>query len=297
MFTPFTRLVLPISLGRRVDNRNGRPSISPLPAPGVNDDGAATDLVVSLDLGKKRRRLRPAITIATTLVLFVFLLVGSTTVAQAAPAKTSAGPAACSAGYVALTYDDGPSDWTWGVSTELKANGLRATFFMIGSKVEQNPATVRKVVADGNIVGNHTFNHPYLTDLTAAEVKKELVDTSSAIRGATGARPKLFRPPYGATNAQIRAIAKDAGMTEVIWTLDTNDWQGLTTQQVVDVVSTAKAGDVILMHDDSDKDMAAAPLIAQSFASKGLCPGKIVPSTVAVPVWDGLSYYAAVVPF
>jgi peptidoglycan/xylan/chitin deacetylase (PgdA/CDA1 family) len=198
---------------------------------------------------------------------------------------------------VALTYDDGPSDWTWGVSTTLKAFKLRATFFMMGSKVTQNPDTVKKVAADGHIVANHTFDHPRLTDLTSATIKKEIVDTSSAIKTATGSNPRLFRPPYGATNNAIRAIAANVGMTEVIWTLDTNDWQGLTAQQTADVVSTAKAGDVILMHDDSDIDVQAVPLIAKALSDKRLCTGKIVPSQDPVHVWDGLDYYAKVVAF
>jgi peptidoglycan/xylan/chitin deacetylase (PgdA/CDA1 family) len=168
---------------------------------------------------------------------------------------------------------------------------------MMGSKVTQNPDTVKKVAADGHIVANHTFDHPRLTDLTSAAIKKEIVDTSSAIKTATGSDPRLFRPPYGATNNAIRAIAANVGMTEVIWTLDTNDWQGLTAQQTADVVSTAKAGDVILMHDDSDIDVQAVPLIAKALSDKRLCTGKIVPSQDPVHVWDGLDYYAKVVAF
>jgi peptidoglycan/xylan/chitin deacetylase (PgdA/CDA1 family) len=241
----------------------------------------------------RNRAARVGIPIALLLPLF---LVGSSTV-QASPANAHGSAPSCSAGYVALTYDDGPSDWTWGVSTTLKAFKLRATFFMMGSKVTQNPDTVKKVAADGHIVANHTFDHPRLTDLTSAAIKKEIVDTSSAIKTATGSNPRLFRPPYGATNNAIRAIAANVGMTEVIWTLDTNDWQGLTAQQTADVVSTAKAGDVILMHDDSDIDVQAVPLIAKALSDKRLCTGKIVPSQDPVHVWDGLDYYAKVVAF
>jgi len=246
-------------------------------------------------IGRLRTR---AATIGSSIALLLVLNLMISTSAQASPdGDRRPSPTSCSAGYVGLTYDDGPSDWTRGVSKTLKANKLRATFFMMGSKVEQNPRMVRKVVDDGHIVGNHTFTHPRLTDLAAADVKKEIVRTSSAIKKVTGSNPKLFRPPYGLTNEQIREAAASAGMTEVIWTIDTYDYMGYTAQQIVDAVATAKDGDVILMHDDSDIDITAIPLFAKVLSDKNLCAGKIVPSQDPVHAWDGLDYYAKVVPF
>jgi peptidoglycan/xylan/chitin deacetylase (PgdA/CDA1 family) len=200
-------------------------------------------------------------------------------------------------GYVALTYDDGPSDYTERVSAELKRNGLHATFFEMGVKVEQNSNAVKAVIADGNVVANHTWDHPPLTGLASGTADWQINETSHAIKKAIDASPTLFRPPLGATNPGIRHIAERHGLTEIIWTLDTKDWEGKTAQQIVNVVNSAKAGDVILMHDDANSDVIAVPLIAAALASKDLCAGKIVPSTTPVPAWEGLSYNAAVVPW
>jgi peptidoglycan/xylan/chitin deacetylase (PgdA/CDA1 family) len=205
-------------------------------------------------------------------------------------------PAPCSAGYVALTYDDGPTTYTPDVSQALRQSGLHATFFEMGSKVASNQSAAKAVISDGNSIGNHTNTHADLTSLTEAQYAQEISSASTAIEDATGHRPTLFRPSYGNTNAGIRKAAEALGMTEVIWTLDTNDWKGPTNAQIGAVIATAKPQDVILMHDDAQADVDIVPMIAQELAAKGLCTGQIVPSAVEVPVWDGLSYYAKVTP-
>jgi peptidoglycan/xylan/chitin deacetylase (PgdA/CDA1 family) len=202
-------------------------------------------------------------------------VVAGVVVAGGALKAEAAAPAPCSAGYVALTYDDGPSAVTSKVSTALKANGLRATFFFLGENVQARPAVVRQVAADGNEVANHGFDHANLAELSDADAWQQMSDTSDAIRDVTGRAPRLFRPPYGATHWSIYKSAYSLGLTEVLWTLDTNDWQNKTAAQINTEVARAVAGDVILMHDANQTTVTAVPLIAKTLRDKGLCAGKI----------------------
>lgn len=201
-------------------------------------------------------------------------------------------------GYVGLTYDDGPSDITQALVTELADHGLHATFFMIGYKVRDTPDSLRTVLAGGNEIGVHTWDHPHLPTLTPDVINWQITSTIDQIKAATGYTPTLFRPPYGDTNPTIRTIAAQNGLTEVLWTVDPDDWQAdATIATTLKAVANMKAGDVILMHDANEASVQAVPLIAKMLAAKDLCPGRIVASNVPVPVWEGLTYNATVVPW
>jgi peptidoglycan/xylan/chitin deacetylase (PgdA/CDA1 family) len=178
----------------------------------------------------------------------------------------------CSAGFVALTYDDGPSAFTSKVSTALKKNGLKATFFFQGANVLARPTVVTQVIANGSEVANHSFDHTNLADASDAVAWEQLSDTNDAIRQVTGQNP---RPPYGATHWGVYKSAYELGLTEVLWTVDTNDWQGKTAAQINAEVAKAVAGDVILMHDENQVTVNAVPLIAKTLKAKGLCAGRI----------------------
>lgn len=201
-------------------------------------------------------------------------------------------PKTCT-GYVALTYDDGPTRFTRPLASSLAAHGLTATFFLLGDQVEEFPAVAAELAATQHI-GNHTYSHEHLLTLRRATVRSEIEDTSTMIAKATGVRPQLFRPPYGETDPRIRKDAAAAGMTEVIWTLDTNDWRGRTAEQVARTVGTAKDGDIILMHDDSQADITAVPMIASALADAGLCTAPIRRSRTMTRAWEGLSFPAKV---
>ena len=134
------------------------------------------------------------------------------------PAAAAAAPAACN-GYVGLTYDDGPNNGTTTpLLNALRSAGVRATFFNIGTKVQQNQALARSQTNAGMWVANHSWTHPHLTQLSAAQMNSELSQTQQAIQQATGQTPRLFRPPYGETNATLRSVETQLGLTEVLWT-------------------------------------------------------------------------------
>ena len=186
--------------------------------------------------------------------------------------------AACN-GYVGLTFDDGPSTSTPALLNALKQNGLRATMFNQGQYAAANPSLVRAQVDAGMWVANHSYTHPHMTQLSQAQMDSEISRTQQAIANAGGGTPKLFRPPYGETNSTLRAVEAKYGLTEIIWDVDSQDWNNASTDAIVQAASRLTNGQVILMHDWPANTIAAIPRIAQNLASRGLCAGMISPQT------------------
>ncbi|MFF7950661.1 polysaccharide deacetylase family protein [Streptomyces griseorubiginosus] len=197
----------------------------------------------------------------------------------AVPASAAPPQAAACSGYVGLTFDDGPGSSTTTLLNSLKQYGLRATMFNTGQNAAANPALVRAQVSAGMWVGNHSYTHPHLTQQSQAAVDSEISRTQQAIANAGGGTPRLFRPPYGETNATVKAVEAKYGLTEVIWQVDSQDWNNASTDAIVAAVGRLTNGQVILMHDWPANTRAAIPRIAQTLAAKGLCSGMISPQT------------------
>ncbi|MFC8880342.1 polysaccharide deacetylase family protein [Streptomyces ardesiacus] len=230
---------------------------------------------------RPRASSRPLRTLATGVAVTALAAAG-TVVTGAAPAQA----AACN-GYVGLTFDDGPSGTTQSLLNALRQNGLRATMFNQGQYAAQNPALVRAQVDAGMWVANHSYTHPHMTQLGQAQMDSEISRTQQAIAGAGGGTPKLFRPPYGETNATLRSVEAKYGLTEVIWDVDSQDWNNASTDAIVQAVSRLGNGQVILMHDWPANTLAAVPRIAQTLAAKGLCSGMLSPQTGRAVAPDG----------
>lgn len=197
-----------------------------------------------------------------------------TGVAAAAPAQA----AACD-GYVGLTFDDGPSGNTAALLNALRQNGLRATMFNEGQKAAADPGQVAAQVSAGMWVGNHSYTHPHLTQLGEAQIDSEISRTQQAIANAGGGTPRLFRPPYGETNSTVRSVLSRYGLTQIIWDVDSQDWNNASTDAIVAATARLTDGQVILMHDWPANTLAAIPGIARVLANKGLCAGMISPQT------------------
>jgi peptidoglycan/xylan/chitin deacetylase (PgdA/CDA1 family) len=188
--------------------------------------------------------------------------------------------ASCSAGYVGLTFDDGPSSaHTPALLNALKQNGLKATLFNEGQYAAAYPAQVQAEVAAGMWIGNHSYDHPHLTTLGQSQIDSEISRTQTAIARAGGGTPKLFRPPYGETNSTVKAVEAKYGLTEIIWDIDSQDWNGASVAQIVQANSRLTNGQIILMHEWPANTLTAIPQIAQVLASRNLCPGMISPQT------------------
>lgn len=189
--------------------------------------------------------------------------------AQAAP---------CS-GYVGLTFDDGPTAKTQSLLNALTQHGLRATMFNEGRHAAANPALVRAQVNARMWVGNHSYSHPNLTQLSRAQIDSEISRTQRAIAAAGGGTPRLFRPPYGATNPTVQSVAASHGLRQILWDVDTRDWDNASVDDIVRANGRLTNGQVILMHDGPANTIAAIPGIARVLASRGLCAGVISPQT------------------
>ncbi|MER7488351.1 polysaccharide deacetylase family protein [Streptomyces sp. NPDC126497] len=231
--------------------------------------------------GKRPRAARPLV---SGLAVAALTLAGTATTAlDAAPAHA----AACN-GYVGLTFDDGPSTGTtMSLLNALKQNGLRATMFNQGQYAAANPSLVKAQVDAGMWVANHSYTHPHMTQLSQSQMDSEISRTQQAIANAGGGTPKLFRPPYGETNSTLRAVEAKYGLTEVIWDVDSQDWNNASTDAIVQAASRLTNGQVILMHDWPANTIAAIPRIAQNLASRGLCAGMISPQTGRAVAPDG----------
>jgi peptidoglycan/xylan/chitin deacetylase (PgdA/CDA1 family) len=191
-------------------------------------------------------------------------------------------------GYVGLTFDDGPSnDHTPAILNALRQNGLRATMFNEGQFAAQFPAQVRAQVSAGMWVGNHSYTHPHLVQMSQAQIDSELSRTQTAIANAGGGTPKLFRPPYGETNSTLQSVEARYGLTQIIWDVDSQDWNGASVDAIVAANARLTNGQIILMHEWPANTLAAIPRIAQGLASRGLCAGMISPQTGRAVAPDG----------
>lgn len=165
--------------------------------------------------------------------------------------------------HVALTFDDGPHpDVTTQILNILDQYHAKATFFMLGNRVQHYPEIAQDVLAHGHEIGNHTWGHPVLTKMTAEQISLEYTKTDQTIFNAIGHYPTAFRPPYGATND---FVASQIPMPVTLWTVDTLDWKYRNAQQLLNITnSTIHNNAIILMHDihQSTAD-GLSPLLAQ----------------------------------
>lgn len=149
---------------------------------------------------------------------------------------------------IALSFDDGPDQQvTPRVLDILNQEHVNATFFIVGQRVAGQEAILRRAYAEGNEIGNHSWNHPDLTKLSPAEVDNQIRMTQTAITNAGVPAPRLFRPPYGAVNEVVKSHAR---MAIIRWDIDPADWEALDAVKIQEgVLAQAKPGGIILMHD------------------------------------------------
>lgn len=174
--------------------------------------------------------------------------------------------------YVAISFDDGPHPTlTPKLLDILKARNVKATFYVIGKNVAQYPEIVKRMVAEGHEVGNHTWNHPSLTKLSAATVANEIQKTTRAIIDACGIAPTTMRPPYGATNAALnKRMAQEFGLPVILWSVDPQDWKIRRASHVSNhLIQHTTAGDILLAHDIHPSTVEAMPATLDALLAKG----------------------------
>lgn len=170
---------------------------------------------------------------------------------------------------VALTFDDGPSLYTHRVLDILERNRVHATFFLIGQQVRGNESLVRRELADGNAVGNHTFTHANVS----GGGLRQLTSTQGAIRRASGYTPCVFRAPYGAVSGTIIGQARGLGLDTIEWDVDPRDWARPGIDAIYSrLVGGARRESILLMHDGGgprDQTVAALPRVIATLRARG----------------------------
>jgi peptidoglycan-N-acetylglucosamine deacetylase len=150
----------------------------------------------------------------------------------------------------ALTFDDGPSAYTLRVVDVLRRSHARATFFVIGSRLELFPQAARAAASRG-VLGNHTWSHPHLRGLSIADARKELLETQRAVAHVVGSTPRLFRPPFDEADPVHGLLARELNLLDIRWSVDSGDSSpGATPPAVVATVRAGlRAGAIVLLHD------------------------------------------------
>lgn len=157
---------------------------------------------------------------------------------------------------IALTFDDGPSICTTDLLDGLKERNVKATFFLVGENVEIYPEIVKRIYAEGHLIGNHTYHHVEITKLSDEEAMYEINKTDEVISEITGERVQYIRPPFGVWQ---RELENHLDVLPVMWSIDPLDWTTENVDEVVNkIVSQAKENDIILLHDCYKSSVEAA---------------------------------------
>lgn len=174
--------------------------------------------------------------------------------------------------YVALTFDDGPSAaYTPKVLDILRRHGAKATFFVLGENAARNKGILARAAAEGHEIGSHTWSHIKLTGKSRDTIISEMNRTSDVVQQATGRRPSVMRPPYGATNKAVTSfMMQQYGMPSILWDVDTVDWKHPGVGVVINrAVNGARNGSIILLHDIHGSTLAAVEGVVKGLQARG----------------------------
>ena len=169
---------------------------------------------------------------------------------------------------VALTFDDGPNPATTNQALDtLSKYGIKATFFVLGKNVSGNEDILKRMKADGHVIGNHSWSHPVLSKLSLDEAKKQITDTEDALTKVLGSSSKLMRPPYGAITDDIR---KSLDLSFIMWDVDSLDWKSKNEASILtEIQREVKNGSIILMHDIHAETVNALPKVIDYLKGQG----------------------------
>ena len=168
-------------------------------------------------------------------------------------------------GELALTFDDGPNPaWTPKLLEVLARYDIRATFFMLGSRAEAQGPLVKRVADSGHLIGNHSWSHPNLARTAANDVREELIRTKDMLEQITGKPVRYLRPPFGARRPVVFKIARELGMTVVLWNAMTSDWSEPSGSRIaselmkkIDGLDRRGYAANIVLHDGGHRELAA----------------------------------------
>lgn len=168
---------------------------------------------------------------------------------------------------VALTFDDGPSQYTQRIVDTLTEHQCKATFFVMGCRLKEDGAETLYAFNHGMEIGNHSYSHKQLVGLNQNSINQQMNDTNQLIKDLTGKEPKLYRPPYGRMN---QVILDKIDMAAILWNVDPQDGKAYDAQEIVDsVMEDVKDGSIILLHDVSEKTADAVDILLPRLLEEG----------------------------
>ena len=171
---------------------------------------------------------------------------------------------------IALTFDDGPKRDSGRLLDVLKASNVKATFFVVGKQAQAFPEIVKRMADEGHEIGNHTFNHRDLEYLNEEEITQEVFRTTAIVRSVTGRDVRYLRPPGGHEGKRLPNVMRRFGISAVYWTSNASKLEGTTRKKVLDyVVSSAKPGGIVLLHNMELCTLEALPEIIDILRAKG----------------------------
>lgn len=169
---------------------------------------------------------------------------------------------------IALTFDDGPDSHAGELLDTLKEKDAKATFYVLYTNAQYNPALLKRTYEEGHQIGNHTYNHSYLTQLSKEDAIAEIEKNDDFIESVIGIRTNTYRPPYLSYNSTV--LNYFPNQTAIGCSVDSNDWSGITVEQIItNVVSKAQDGDIVLMHETMANTRAAIGEIIDQLREKG----------------------------
>lgn len=174
--------------------------------------------------------------------------------------------------YIALTFDDGPHPQnTPRLLDMLRERNIKATFYVVGKNVKVYPNIVRRIVAEGHEIGNHTLTHPNLSKMSSSAVRRELNAARDSIIATCGVKPRTMRPPYGAlTSSQRSWIYNEYGYPTILWDVDPNDWKKPGASVVASrILNGTRNGSIVLAHDLHKQTIDAMPATLDGLLRKG----------------------------
>ena len=173
---------------------------------------------------------------------------------------------------VSVTFDCAwGADDIDGILDTLKKHNCKATFFVLGTWAEKHPDTMKKIVAEGHEIGNHSYNHTHYTSMTHNEMLSDIEKCNSAVKNACGVIPTLFRAPSGDYNNSVIESANASNMQYIQWSVDSLDWRGLGCEQMLErIIPKTKSGDILLFHNDTAHTAESLDKILTELEKKGL---------------------------
>lgn len=171
---------------------------------------------------------------------------------------------------IAFTFDDGPSKYTTQVMDAIESYGGHATFFVLGSRVEQYSSVILDMYQRGHEIENHSWSHANLKTSDKETIIYEIESTQNAIYNITGEYPTYLRPPYGATDDLVKEVASEYNLKLKLWTIDTLDWKSKNAEAIKnEILAQAKDGSVILLHDLYKTSLEGAILAMEELDKQG----------------------------